>query len=140
MNVNEEVLKAIKQLALTPEAIQQCISAEAAAIITQAKANFVKGNPRVWWLSLSQPFKTYDVVDFDSFDYFDKFLHQDSEFIWFIPEPDNELEEMVVFKSTSCALKEVLGECPFFEYYILTPDFKTLLIENDHNEIIVCNV
>lgn len=36
------------------------------------------------------------------------------------------------------AVPKLLGECPFFEYYIVPRDYAWLLCETDHNEVIVC--
>lgn len=34
-------------------------------------------------------------------------------------------------------MAELLRESPFFEYYILSKDYLQLLIENDHNQVLV---
>jgi hypothetical protein len=105
---------------------------DAAEVETKARSQFVIGNPRAWWMSPSR-----------CCDHFDSTTHELVEILpkktgkaWFIPE--TEASSLPVYSIDLILLPQLLEECPHFEYYIVSPDFKWLVSESDHNIYFVC--
>lgn len=138
--VNQWVEEAIRVLNLPAEELEQLDNSKVSSVIQRIKSKFVIGNPRAWWMSLKKPINIFVIDDsYDisgSVDYLDKFLPSEEPYFLFIPE--NEADEYVVFQATLKAIKEILLECPFFEYYLLPINLKWILCENDHHgEVII---
>lgn len=108
--------------------------AKAAEIISEAMERFVEGNPRVWWLSLKTPIKR-TACKKDCCHYLPEKLHAYTDPLYFIPETES-LEPMPVYKLTHAQILQLIPDCPFFEYYIVSTDFQSLLIETEHAQLI----
>ncbi|MDF1664726.1 MAG: hypothetical protein P1V97_23405 [Planctomycetota bacterium] len=107
---------------------------QAQGIVAKAMQLFVKGNPRVWWLSLKNPHRNY-VCKRDCSTCLPERLAGYTETVYFIPETES-LEPMPVYQLSPNQLCELIGGSGYFEYYIVTSDFKTLLIETEHGQFI----
>jgi hypothetical protein len=59
----------------------------------------------------------------------------DEPFCWFVPEVED--DPYPVYQTTVPIVEKILSQCSFFEYYLLNKPLDLLLIENDHNQIIV---
>ena len=92
----------------------------------------------VWWHSLKQPTEVYP-FEGDGYKYLSSFLKPNvGETYWFIPELDEESStDLQVYEAQLESIITVIEECPPFEYYIVNKNKSLLLIENDHNEIII---
>ena len=92
---------------------------------------FVNGNPRVWWIALK--YKTISFV-FDKeepyrriTDFFDA-----EENVWIIIEDD----ERILLKANVSDIIDIISECSYFEYNIVSQNFDRYLCETDHNEML----
>ena len=92
---------------------------------------FVNGNPRVWWIALK--YKTISFV-FDQeepyrriTDFFDA-----EESVWIIIEDD----ERILLKAIVSDIIDIISECSYFEYNIVSQNFDRYLCETDHNEML----
>jgi hypothetical protein len=103
----------------------------ARAIISAAKAKFVAGNPRAWWMNLKIPSKRYSLAHYG----LDEVIPTNERNYWFIPETEDEYAP--VFDLDLSAIKAILLECPLFEYYVLHKEYRWLVAESDHNELYV---
>lgn len=101
---------------------------EAQQIVKNAREVFVAGNPRAWWLSLQckPEVRSSEGCRLESL------LPVTAGSHWFIPE--TETNELPVYSLSGKEIEAVLGECPFFEYYIVDKRDDWLLAESDHNE------
>lgn len=92
---------------------------------------FVIGNPRVWWLSLK--FVPAKLSGQNEFEYIEisKYFDQDS-ICYFITE----LDEIHVFQSKIKFIGEVIGECSFFEYYVVDDKKEKFVCETDHGDLL----
>ena len=133
--VDDSIDNALRKLNFSSDIFCELGSSESNKVIKKAKYIFVANDPRVWWLSLKVPYTSISVEAFDNFNYI--LQNFPSKKCFFIPE--NEKECLRVFDGTISTIIELLGECVFFEYYIITKDYKILLIENDHNELLIVN-
>lgn len=139
-SVNQWVVEAIRLLNLSLEEFQEFDTSKSLPLIQEVKQRFVKGNPRAWWLSLKNPFTAFVIDDSygvsGSVDYLDELLPSKEPVYLFIPE--NEDGDYKVFQTTLHVIKQILLECPSFEYYLLPLHLSWLLCENDHHgEVIV---
>lgn len=112
-----------------------CVEAELAdKVVRRAMDLFVDDHPRVWWLALKRPFVKFSYPRGDGHNHLEKHLPGVDK-CWFIAETD--ADKLPVFEVRIDCLKAILDRCPFFEYYLVGIDFGWILIENDHNEIII---
>jgi hypothetical protein len=111
----------------------KCPDELARDVVEKARAAFVKGNPRVWWLGLSRPFTTVD----SSSRAVQDVLPASPERLWLIAEDDS--NDLPVYEVTAEEVELIRKNCPAFEYYVLDKGLNWLVIENDHDEFIVCS-
>lgn len=130
-----EVEAALQRLDAPASAFVRCSDDVAAEIIQNALANFVLGNPRVWWLSLKHPRLTVYFPDGRGFEHLLEYVPPAQKRCWFIPETGK--ASLPVFDAEVEYIPRVLRKCPFFEYYLVGHGFDWLIVENDHNEVIV---
>lgn len=92
---------------------------------------FVVGNPRVWWLSLKYKPVTFVFEQEDSYKRITDFFGEDEEVWWVIED-----EEQLLYKTNISHIINIISECSYFEYNIITQNYDRFLCENDHNEIL----
>lgn len=137
MTTAKGIRQLIEEFALT-EQMRELAQDEARQVLATAKDLFVRGNPRSWWLSLKVPAQAVQYPDATGYLHLaDHLIGADQRF-WFIPEL--ETDDLPVFDATLDAVTELLRESPFFEYYVLSKDYRQLLIENDHNQVLLARL
>ena len=95
------------------------------------KNRFVLGNPRVWWLSFRFPPKEHHYYDDDQYKRISCFLNNE-DFCYFIAE----LGVTHIFKARVADVVFIIGECSFFEYYVVSMDLKKLICEAEHEDFL----
>jgi hypothetical protein len=136
--VDQVVDEALLNLSLPPSDVRELAREEAQIIVDRAKERFVSGNPRAWWLSLKLPHETAAAADFDDFNFLELWWPSTEGACYFIPE--NESKELRVFEASLKGVKAVLGECSFFEYYLIGKNIDWLIAENDHSALYFCRI
>lgn len=137
MTTAKDIRQLIDDLSLT-EQMRELSAAEARDVLDTAKGLFVRGNPRAWWLSLKVPAQALQYPDATGYLHLSDHLAGAGQRFWFIPEL--EIEELPVFDAELDAVTKLLRESSFFEYYILSKDYRQLLVENDHNQILLAHL
>lgn len=137
-DIEKQITDAVLHRALDPKQIRRLPPEESARIVQTAQQNFVEGRPRAWWLSLKIPSNSIDYADAEGFRHIGEHWRSDNTSCWFIPETEE--QDLAVYETNIQVLPSILEECSFFEYYILSKDFKFLLIENDHNQVITAQI
>ncbi len=127
--------EAAAQLGLTPAQLRKLGDTESAEVVRRARERFVAGDPRSWWLALKVP-ATSHPAPADPDDDVRALFPVMVERCYFLPETGDGSDPSV-YELEAEALMPLLGELPFFEYYVLDPMFRWLLAETDHNEILV---
>ena len=107
-------------------------------VLDKAKATFVENEPRSWWLSLKVPFISFDYSDGSGLDNILKHIPPGDQRCWFIPE--TEQKTLPVYDADVRFIGSILRQCQVFEYYLVGKDFSWLIVENDHNQILLCLV
>jgi len=131
--VEGEIQNALDVLKLSSASFKRLDASAAQQIVDKAKAKYVVGNPRAWWLSLKEPYKSYE-YDLFTNDLSEYIPNQETECYWI---PESEEEHLSVYDTQISAVRQILEQTPFFEYYVLGKNLDWLLIENDHSELIV---
>jgi hypothetical protein len=131
--VDELVDKAIQESNASPNEMVQVSSNEANKVVKTAMDKFIEGNPRVWWLSLKT--ETLNVSAEDSPEYLKRYWPPGEKHCYFIPE--NETDTLRVFEATLEGIIKVLKNSIFYEYYLVGKQFNWLIIETDHNELLI---
>jgi len=126
--IRDWVLEALRQSKIDVVPLPK---AEARLLVSNAKRNFVNGNPRAWWMNLKGSTKTYDSTNYKLVE----ILPSCDKDYWFIPETEE--ESLPVFSLTRAEIETILNECPFFEYYVLSKYNQWLVAESDHNQFYV---
>ncbi len=100
-------------------------------VLDRIKNRFVLGNPRVWWLSFRFPPKEYHYYDDYQYKRISCFLNNE-DFCYFIAE----LDVTHIFKARVADVVFIIGECSFFEYYVVSMDLKKLICETEHGDFL----
>ena len=100
-------------------------------VLDRIKNRFVLGNPRVWWLSFRFPPKEHHYDDDYQYKRISCFLNNE-DFCYFIAE----LDVTHIFKARVADVVFIIGECSFFEYYVVYIDFKKLICETEHGDFL----
>ena len=99
-------------------------------VLDRIKNRFVLGNPRVWWLSFRFPPKEHHYDDYQ-YKRISCFLNNE-DFCYFIAE----LDVTHIFKARVADVVFIIGECSFFEYYVVSMDLKKLICETEHGDFL----
>lgn len=137
MTTAQSIRQIIFDLSLT-ERLRELAPEEARQVVATAKELFVRGDPRSWWLSLKIPAQAIEYPNATGYLHLGDHLTGTGQRFWFVPEL--ETAELPVFDAELDAVANLLRESPFFEYYILTKDYRQLLIENDHNQVLLARL
>lgn len=99
-------------------------------VLDRIKNRFVLGNPRVWWLSFRFPPKEHHYDDYQ-YKRISCFLNNE-DFCYLIAE----LDVTHIFKARVADVVFIIGECSFFEYYVVSMDLKKLICETEHGDFL----
>ena len=100
-------------------------------VLDRIKNRFVLGNPRVWWLSFRFPPKEHHYYDDYQYKRISCFLNNE-DFCYFIAE----LDVTHIFKARVADVVFIIGECSFFEYYVVSMDLKKFICETEHGDFL----
>jgi hypothetical protein len=89
-------------------------------------------------MSLKYPFESFDYSEGGGFEDLVRHVPEGEESCWLIPETEE--EKLPVFDAEISCISRLLGECSYFEYYLVGKRFDWLIAENDHNQVIVSEV
>ena len=127
----EKELKAACELAgITVDEIQNRDE-----VIQGIKNKFVIGDPRAWWNHLKFHPKIYEFESNTGYLHLEDVAPTLEGNIWFIVDEDNEL--MYLYKMPLNKVKVIIGECRYFEYYVVAENFSWLIAENDHGNLLL---
>ena len=99
-------------------------------VLQKIKDKFVKDNPRAWWTHLKYSPSIYEFENNTGYLHLEDVAPPFEGSVWFIADEDNEL--MHLYNLPLEKVKSVIGECRYFEYYVVAEDFSWLIAENDH--------
>ncbi|MNQ35554.1 hypothetical protein D3C85_490430 [compost metagenome] len=109
-------------------------ASDSVALLEKIQKKFVVGNPRAWWTGL----KNANVLSFEGDSGYlriAKLAPPSVTHVWFVVDECN--EEEFIFNVPIHAVSQIIKECRYFEYYVVSPDFYWLLAENDHGDLLL---
>lgn len=104
------------------------------ALLERIQETFVAGNPRAWWLSFKKKPTVLHCADDSGYLRLAELAPPTTKNVWFVVDESN--EEKFVFDVPINAVSEIIRECRYFEYYVISPDFSWLMAENDHGDLL----
>ena len=133
MSVRDEIRAAVASLALRPEQFSEVPEDEARPLFESFLSRFTGGvDRRWWWEHFTLPASTIRFEDGRAFTRLSALVPDAESKVWFVAE-DADLAFFPVFDATPAAAQQVIGECYFFEYYLISKDLSWLLCENHHD-------
>jgi hypothetical protein len=132
-----QVDQAIVQLRLQP-VLRKLPPAEALRGLASTRGAFIEGNPRALWLGLrnvERHARPYTSATWESC-LLEACATVGATDGWLILEADGD-EHPVYRCSDFGVLPRVLGECLYFEYYLVDERSRWLIADTEHNEILV---
>jgi hypothetical protein len=130
--VAAEIDHAIRGLGLPTEAIRKLAPMDADRVYSAALQHFVSTqNPSWWWESFRQESMSRAFLGDSGWRHLLDLVPDPEEKVWFITEEDAS-PFYIVYEASPRALRQLLGECYFFEYYLIDQDHEWLLCENHH--------
>lgn len=133
--VADEIDSAIRVLGLSSEAIRKLAPLDADCVYTAALHHFVSRKDSAWWWeSFRQESTSRAFLGDSGWNHLLDLVPDPEERVWFITEEDAP-PFYIVYEASPRALRELLGECHFFEYYLIDQDHEWLLCENHHRMV-----
>ncbi len=134
-SIRNEVNRAIDSLGLSPSQCRLLSDEEGNSIFQRALKEFVEGvDRRWWWEAFSKPsFSRTDIQE--NWRHLTRLVPDSASSVWFIVE-DDQLPYYPVYEALPDAIEEIVGDCFFFEYYLIAKDMSWLVCENHHNRLI----
>jgi hypothetical protein len=124
----KEVKDAIKDLDLT-DSFRELNDIH---LLEKIKNIFTDGDPRVWWLSLKNKPDLLSSKNEEEYLELTKYFSNDEE-CYFIAE----LDELHLFQSRIDNIVNLIGECSFFEYYVVDNRLTKLICETEHGDLLM---
>ncbi|MNV85064.1 hypothetical protein D3C71_1789860 [compost metagenome] len=104
------------------------------ALLEKIQKKFFVGNPRAWWTSFKRRPIVLQCEDDSGYLRLAELAPSSATDVWFVVDECN--EEKFIFNVPLHAVAQVIKECRYFEYYVVSPDFSWLLAENDHGDLL----
>jgi len=114
-----------------------CSAQEAQWVVKAAQERFVVDSPRAWWLSLKLKPAIFPYPTGDGFQHLREHAPAHAEKCWLVLETETTAKP--VAEIDILLAPTILGELPHIDYYLIDKDFAWLIIENDHNAVLVCS-
>lgn len=134
--VKTEIQNAITNLRLTKGDINLLEDTSGKQIFNECVAHFLKAGDRRWWWE-DFKFPSFSVSDLEMpFELIDSIIPLTEGNVWLIVE-DNYESFYPVYDCNPRIIKNIIGECFGFEYYIISKNLEWLLCENHHSRLII---
>jgi len=130
----DEVTRAAHELVLPASEFRILSEQEAAPVLSNIEAHFVKEAGHRWWWEAfrDSPTAQTHFADGTGWGYLSRIVPPESGLVWFVVEGD---PEFVLCEATVEAVQSVIGECWAFEYYLVSQSLDWLIGEN-HSDVV----
>lgn len=133
-SVMQEIENAIMKLNFSVEEISSLAPEDNQILYQELLSTFVEnGNRRWWWEDFknSFTFKTFE----NPFEQLNTIIPDLNSHVWLMLE-DTEQDFYPIYEVKPTLIKDIIGNCFGFEYYIISKDKSWLICENHHNQLI----
>ena len=103
-------------------------------LIKKIQEAFVLGNPRAWWMHLKRKPKVLHCENDNGYLRLNELVPSSVSDVWFVVDEDN--ENKYLFYVPFNTVPDIVRECRYFEYYIVSHDLSWMLVENDHGDLL----
>jgi hypothetical protein len=135
---NDDIRSALDKLGLSEAEFSRCDAVESTNLARVAEERFVVGAPRVWWMGFSPPYQSRGYNGPAEWrTRLNEAIPDGTRKCWMISEPGSAATSPTVYVADACKVADVLGECRFFEYYLVDPNLDWIIADTDHNQIVV---
>lgn len=126
------VLEAIDTLGIAAQ-VRRIVEPERSQLLNRVAATFLqKPNVTFWWSHLIVPWSSWPAES--GFTYLPRLAPDPTAPCWLITGLTD--DEKGVFECPAAVTPDLIGECPGFEYALVDPDLKWMVIENHHDILI----
>jgi hypothetical protein len=111
------------------------------SIMQKIERNFVKkesSNTKFnwWWESFKGHQLSIDFENDNVFIYLDQIVDNEEK-VWFVAcDSDHDPSKFWLFQGYIKPIQKIIGELPYFEYYLVSKKYEWLICENDHGVLI----
>ena len=134
----DEVKAAIAGLGLQASEASICDETESSRLMGAVQRFFVRGDPAQWWTMLRRVGQVIEYPASDGVRHILSHVPPVSGPVICILDSEG-IGPSVALRCSLPVLPRILLECRFCEYYIVDPLMKWMVLENDHNEVIVAH-
>ncbi|MBN9392987.1 MAG: hypothetical protein J0I20_33455 [Chloroflexi bacterium] len=130
------IAQALQNLGLNKADLREVPPLEAKAILKTIKDHFcTRQNARWWWEYFRTNLPQYSHGLREAYLLLEHIIPVKTENVWFVVEEDNS-NGFRLFSGTVSNIQKVIGESSYFEYYLVAFDFRWLICETHHNNLI----
>lgn len=133
--VKDEIQNAIGNLGLSEKDIKLLDEITGERIFNDCLNYFVKSGDRRWWWEDFKQLSFSFRETAKPFELLNNIIPETGRNVWFIVEDVNE-PYYPVYDTKPEIIKDIIGECFGFEYYIIDKNKEWLICENHHNKLI----
>jgi hypothetical protein len=135
MSIRDEIDDARRRLGLATDQLAEVPEDQARALTSAFLSRFTGGvDARWWWEHFTLPVASARFTDGKGFARIRSIVPDADERVWFVAE-DDQLLYFPVYETTPAVAQQVIGECYYFEYYLIAKDLRWLLCENHHDTV-----
>jgi hypothetical protein len=134
-SVKYEIENAIGTLGLSEKDITILDRSRAEKVVKECSEHFSSvPNALWWWEHFREP---YCIISDSNSAYLllDEIIPEGTDHVWFFVQ-DHEAPYFIVCDTNPFVIKDIIGQCYGFEYYIIPKSKSWLICENHHNTII----
>ena len=137
-DVTKEIETALKELNIDSGLFRRLGKEENEQLYKKLLSRFVNsGDRRWWWEDFKLPSYQFEEHP-DKLIQLKELLENVKDNVWFMPE-DDENNFYPIYDADPKLIPDILGECSFFEYYIIGKNENWLICENHHDYLIGVN-
>lgn len=130
----ENVKYVIEELNLTNE-FKLLSYEENRRLFERLEGRFInKKDLRYWWEKFKLPYKVYEEIE-RPWEIINSFIPEGNSKVFLMIDDDSEIYP--IFYCKSALISDVINECYWFEYYIVSEKEEWLICENHHTAIFV---
>ena len=104
------------------------------AILQAIKSIYVADDPSAWWTHLKHRKKIFKFENNTGYLHLEEICSPSNGDVWLVIDD----QDMLLYCAPLPKVKLIIGECRYFEYYVVANDFSWLISENDHGDLIYC--
>lgn len=133
---SQELIAEIRNTLRGLASVIEVRSDESAALIAELATRFIDDPSCIWWWqSLRSRSRTISYGDSDGLAILSSLIHKDENV--YLVVTDDEPPPWSVFKGKFYDIYKVIGELPYFEYFVVSESKKWIVFDTHHNSLYI---